>query len=669
MRAWMKVGIVALALAVAASGWAGEAAKPSLEALSQQLAKWDYGQSRQPKVDMAERIRNAHGNAEERAKLVAALVALLGPADATFACKQFCCEQLSIVADESVVPALVKLLPDAKLHHPARMGLERIPGDKASAALRDFLPKAKDKLLIGTVNSLGERRDAAAAPAIARLLSGKDPEVVKAAAIALGKIGGQAAIDALGKAEDTASGTVHLVVAGSYLHCADHLVAAGKADQAWGIYGEMYDAKQPQTIRVAALRGMVSANREKAAPIVATLLTGGDPAMQAIATEFVREGKSPAETKLYVGLLGKMKPEGQALLIAALADRGDAAALPAVVEAAKGQDAAVRATALNALASLGNASTAPFLAEIAAKGEGNDKKAAAQSLDRLSGDGVDEAILKLLSHSDPAIQAVAIRSAAARRIAKAVPALLGLAGGKEASVRVEALRALGVLAGQAELPKMVALLVKATGGEQRTAEDAVKEVCSRIADPAQRVAPLLAAMPKAEVSARCALLRLLGRVGGAPALKATRDALGSQDPKIHETALRTLANWVDPTAAPDLMAMVKASNDPKEQVIAFRGYVHAADLRARENVGEGLKMYQQAMGIAPRLDEKKLVLGSIGNVRHPAALQPALGYLADAELKAEAAAAVKKIAGAIRRSNKKEADAALKAVQDAMKKK
>ena len=172
MRAWMKVGIAVLVLAVAAGGWAGEAAKPTLEALSQQLAKWDYGQSRQPKVDMAERIRNAHGNAGERAKLVAALVALLGSADATFACKQFCCEQLSIVAGESVVPALAKLLPDAKLHHPARMGLERIPGDKASAALRGFLPKAKGKLLIGTVNSLGERRDAAAAPAIARLLAG-----------------------------------------------------------------------------------------------------------------------------------------------------------------------------------------------------------------------------------------------------------------------------------------------------------------------------------------------------------------------------------------------------------------------------------------------------------------------------------------------------------------
>ncbi len=669
MRRWMTAGAAVACVALAAAAWAGEA-KPGLDALSKQLAAWTYGQSREPKVDMAERIRASHQKPAERQKLVAALVGLLGAKDATAECKAFCCEQLSIVAGAEVVPVLARLLPDPKLHHRARTGLERIPGDEASAALRDFLPKAQGKLLIGTVNSLGERRDAKAVPALVKLLGHGAPPVVAAAAVALGKIGGPDATAALAKAKDAAKpGTLRSVVAGAYLRCADHLVAAKKNAEAWAIYESMYTDKETPTIRIAALRGLVNADRGKAAPLVAALLTGADLTMQAIATEFVRETRNPAETKQYVALLPRMTPAGQALLLGALADRGDPTARPAVERAAKAEDATVRAAALRALGALGDASTVPMLAEIAAKGPKDAQAAAADSLGRVSGAGVDDALLKLLSHADPAIRVVAIRSAAARRIAATVPALLASAKDENASVRGESLRALGTLAAQKDLPALVALLVGASGGEQRAAEEAVRSVCSRIADPAQRVAPLLAAMPKADVSGKCALLRLMGRIGGGPALQATRAALGDKDPKIRETALRTLASWVDPSAAADLMGLVKTSQDEKQRILAFRGYVHAADLRVRQSVGDGLKMYEQAMGLAPRLDEKKLVLGSVGNVRHPAALKLALPYLKDEGLRAEAAAAIKKIAGGIRRRNRKEADAALQAVRDATRKK
>ena len=269
MRRWMTAGAAVACVALAAAAWAGEA-KPGLDALSKQLAAWTYGQSREPKVDMAERIRASHQKPAERQKLVAALVGLLGAKDATAECKAFCCEQLSIVAGAEVVPVLARLLPDPKLHHRARTGLERIPGDEASAALRDFLPKAPGKLLIGTVNSLGERRDAKAVPALVKLLGHGAPPVVAAAAVALGKIGGPDATAALAKAKDAAKpGTLRSVVAGAYLRCADHLVAAKKNAEAWAIYESMYTDKETPTIRIAALRGLVNADRGKAAPLVA----------------------------------------------------------------------------------------------------------------------------------------------------------------------------------------------------------------------------------------------------------------------------------------------------------------------------------------------------------------------------------------------------------------
>ncbi|MFW6161409.1 MAG: HEAT repeat domain-containing protein [Planctomycetota bacterium] len=660
MRRWTIVATLLAGLLLAGSVQAGQA-KPSLDDLTRQLAAWTYGKSRTPKVEMADRIRAAHGEPAERKKLIGALVDLLKSKDATAECKQFCCEQLSIVGGRDVVPELAGLLSDPKMHHWARMGLERISDDKAAAALRDFLPQAEGKLLIGTVNSLGERRDAKAAPALAKLLGHKNPDVVKKAAIALGKIGGPEATAALEKAAARTKGDVRRAVVGGWLRCADHLVAAGKKDQAWAIYKQLYSDKEPQAVRVAALRGLVNADRRKAAPILARLLTGDDARMRAIATEFVRETKDPAETKQYVALLPKMDPEARALLIGALADRGDPTALPAIVEAAKSDNPTVRQAALRALADLGDASSVPMLASLAAAGE----RAAAESLHRLSGKEADGAVLKLLDHDDAATRKVAVRAAAARRMEKAVPKLLALARDKDASVRIEALRALGTLGEKQHLPALVERLVAAQGQEQREAEQAVREVCSRVADPAERVAPLLAAMPKADVSAQCAILRLMGRVGGDPALQATRNALNADNAQVREAALRALANWVDPSPAADLKNIVKTAEDTKTKVIAFRGYLHAADLRARKSVDQGLKMYREAIKLAPRPEEKKSVLGSVGKVRHPAALTLALEYLDDKQLQAEAAAAVKNIARHIRRRHRKQADAALKKVRQA----
>ena len=677
MSRWTRIaGVVVLCVGMlAASVAAGEAkaaAKPTMDELVKQLAAYEYGQSRQPVIDMAERVRNSYQDAAARQAIAGRLIALVESKDATPACKWFCCEQISIIGADSAVPVLARLLPDPQMSHRARIGLERIPGPKAAAALQAFLAQAKGKLLIGAINSLGERRDTSAVAAVARFLGNADEAVAGAAAIALGKIGGPQATAALRQATAKASAKLRPVVAGAYLRCGDHLVAAGQNAEAWGIYQPMYAEAEPKTIRIAALRGLVNADRAKALPLITAALTGDDPELRAVATQFVRETKDPAETTAYVALLPKMEPGSQVLLIAALADRGDPTARPAVVAAAKGQEPTVRLAAVCALATLGDASTVMLLGQVAATGAGSDRKAATDSLNRLSGAGVNDAIVKGLAGADPNVQRALMRALADRRYAPAVPTLLALAKSKDGAGRPEAIRAAGILADGESYPALIDLLVTAPGGgEQVAAEEAIRSLCSRIRDEAKRVEPLLAAMPKANLSARCAILRVLGKVGGGKALGAVRAALKDKEVTIYETALRSLAGWPDPSAAADLMNLVKAAEKPAQRIIAFRGYCRMAGLRATQSPTEGLKMYQGAMKAAPRLEEKKLVLGGIGNIRHVAALGVALEYVGDQALKAEAAAAVRKIANDrdIKRRHRKEADAALKEVQEATKKK
>ena len=85
--------------------------------------------------------------------------------------------------------ALAPLLADPELASSARIALEAIPGPAADAALRKAIDSLKGELLVGTINSIGVRRDAAAVDPLTGRLKDPDAEVASAAAVALGHIG------------------------------------------------------------------------------------------------------------------------------------------------------------------------------------------------------------------------------------------------------------------------------------------------------------------------------------------------------------------------------------------------------------------------------------------------------------------------------------------------
>lgn len=126
----------------------------------------------------------------------AELVRLL-ESDATPELKARSCQQLAITGDATAVPALARLLEDARLGDYARTALENIPAPAAGAALLAALPRLKDLLLAGAVDSLGVRRETAAVPALIAL--SKDPArgPASGALAALGKIASPPATEAI----------------------------------------------------------------------------------------------------------------------------------------------------------------------------------------------------------------------------------------------------------------------------------------------------------------------------------------------------------------------------------------------------------------------------------------------------------------------------------------
>ncbi len=262
----MRVVAVSCAIVAVAVLWIGTVspavADDSLDRAFEALKTYHWGSDRAPLTAIDEAVKATYDDAEARGKLQQRLAAVLGT-DAPQAAKDFVCRKLSLIGTADSVPALAPLLADEKLSHMARYALERIPGQQATAALRQALPKVKGLLKVGVINSLGARRDVESVPSLVKLLDDADPQVAAAAATALGKIGTAEAAKALEAFLSRSEGKLRLVAADAYLSCAERLLDAGNKAAALGIYRTLSKAEVPKYLRLAAMRGMLTAAGKK----------------------------------------------------------------------------------------------------------------------------------------------------------------------------------------------------------------------------------------------------------------------------------------------------------------------------------------------------------------------------------------------------------------------
>ncbi|UCH64004.1 MAG: HEAT repeat domain-containing protein [Fidelibacterota bacterium] len=620
-------------------------ATPSLDIALARIASYEYGQSREPLTELGIVLQSAYDEPEALGRIQQRLLELL-QSEATSAGKQFVCRQLSIFGTEKAIPVLAGMLADATTSDMARYALERIPGSTADGAFREALPKARGKVKVGLINSLGQRRDRQSVAALRRLIQDNNSAIAMAAVAALGRIADPQATEALAEARGKTTGKLRQLVQDSYLKCADQLVVQGEQERARTIYQQLYASSEPLPIRTAALRGLILADAGKAVEEIVNVLRDGDTAMEAVAIGLVWEIPKSQNITDLTGEFGNLSIAGQVQLLAALADRDDPACLDAALTATKSDNADVRIAAFKALAALGDDSTVSLLVQVAASGSDAERETARASLNRLRGPETNTAIVAGIPQADPKVKAELIRSAGERRISSAVGTLLETAKDPDPDVRVESIKALRFIAGPDELPALIDLLIQAPDdAERQEAEKTVVAVAHKIPrKDRQSRAVLTALRPVKDAVVRGSLLQTLGKIGDSKALPTLRKALKDSDAEIKLAAIRALSDW--PTAEPlaDLLTVVRTSDDEVHRVLALRGHIRLTGLESDRPADETLKLYQEAMELASATSEKKMVLSGLGNVGTVAALEVATGYLDDSELQQEAEMAVGRIA-------------------------
>ncbi len=401
------------------------------------------------------------------------------------------------------------------------------------------------------------------------------------------------------------------------------------------------------------------------AGVIINLLGDKDKDVRALGLQQVREeAKGEAATKQFAAALPKLAPDAQAALLRALADRGDLAARPAVIDMLNSDDESVRAAALFALGPLGTTDDVGVLIHALDGGTKAEKQSARDSLDRIIGDSASRAIVAAITSAKPAVRSELIAILAARRAALAVPEILAASLDDNAAVRTAAMAALAQLAKPEHVPAILRGVLKAAPGEERAAaERAVAAVCDRIADPNKRAEAILGALPSFNTEDQTILLSPLGRVGGADALKVVEAAIADPNPRRHAAGIRALCNWPDASVAAKLEGMTEAARDPGERTQLLRALVRVAALRDARSSADRLALLKRCMSLATTDEERNLVVRRIRTVHTIESLRYLMADLDKPELAQEAAASIVELAHykELREPNKAEFDRALDA--------
>jgi len=203
---------------------------------------------------------------------------------------------------------------------------------------------------------------------------------------------------------------------------------------------------------------------------------------------------------------------------------------------------------------------------------------------------------------------------------------------------------MGELAGPGDLTTMLELLTNAKGAQDLdAAEQALSTVCAKGDEPDVYAEKLAALMPKLQPAQKSTVLRVLSAIGGATALKTV--CAGVDDParEVHAAAIRALGSWKSADAAPALIELAQKAANPTERQLCLRSFLGLAS-QAEVPVPQRLAMCKQAAGLLQNAQEKKMLLGTLGNVQNLQALGIISPYLDDAEVRDEAATAVLGIA-------------------------
>jgi HEAT repeat protein len=397
------------------------------------------------------------------------------------------------------------------------------------------------------------------------------------------------------------------------------------------------------------------------------VLDGSDEVLKPVAIAAVRGLPSTnASTKFATELPG-LPPQQQVWMIDSLVARGDITARAGIEQALEHPEATVRKAAISALEKIGDASTVAVLVKaLATEPEADLRRAIESAMVGLDGGQLTTLAIKAELQKSAGESKVYLLTALTRREgAAANDVLLQASRSADPAVARAAFVNLGRSAQASDLPGLLARMCGLTDpGVRAEAQGAAIVALGRLEDSARRSVIVREELQRAKTTeCRMALLTLLPVCADAPALQTLIGAAGDSEAQVRETAVRALADWPDISVWDSLIGFYQSPENEKTRGIALRGLVRLAGEENAHTDQRLLERYQQLLSSTHADGETKLILGALSGVASPGALQLVIPFLSDSSVRAEAEAAVKRIAESIKAQHPQAAAEALQKLQ------
>ena len=410
------------------------------------------------------------------------LIEVLQKAETSDNDKVTACQNLGWCGTKTAVGPLTALLANEKpvLRHAARYGLEMIPDPTVELAFCEAAGRLTGPALVGVLQSMGNRGNANSVALLSKRLSDSDKGIAAAAAQSLGKLATPEAMTALKAGLGTCP-----CVAEAYLNGAGKVERDDPAKAA-ACYADIRNTREKVTpgTRLAALRGEIATAGKEGITLWEGAIASADADTVDAALRAVLDVPKGAEaTAAFAATLAKV-PAVQERLATVLGQRGDKAAVPALTTLANGDKAVSphgSLAAAAALAALNDPAAMPPLLALAKHQDNAIADAAKNAIMGFAGKAADDAVLTMMADSNAATRLAGIDMAMRRRMAAAVPSLVKLTTDADAKILDAAVKGVGDLGTDKEIPALLAVIAKTP--ESETASRALSSLCTRYARP------------------------------------------------------------------------------------------------------------------------------------------------------------------------------------------
>ncbi len=413
-------------------------------------------------------------------------------------------------------------------------------------------------------------------------------------------------------------------------------------------------AKGPDAVRLAAIRNVTRLGHAPALALLAELSLSGEGDLAAAARECLGGFPGQDADATIVGMLGHKDAKVRALAVELIGQRKAGRSAASLLKAAGDEEESVRLAALRALRDQAGVAELHALLGILVKARSAAETQAAESAlgalcSRQSGPASGNVVILKAEYGD-------LPGGPSADVTEKVAALV-----KAGSLAVEASN--GNFGDPARnVAKKLRVDYSVNGVRvSKTVNENESLAFTAISTPPAIVDAICGALGGAQGEAKRALLRALRSAGGPKALQTVRAAAADSDPQVKDAALRALCDWPTADALPDVAALLKAPPTRTIKVLALRGFVRLAPQQDAPDARK-IESLQEAMTLADRDEERRLVLSALGNIPAAAALAVVASHLDNAALREEACSAAVAIAEKLGPGHAAEVTAAMKRV-------